>query len=60
MEPEPLTDFDKGKSAYNEQPWLAEILNPYTQGTVEYEQFESGWMDAEFDDKVENGYFDWI
>lgn len=54
-----LEAYKKGQEAYKEQPWLDEIPNPYDQDTVEFEEFEKGWSDAEFLDKVDAGYFDW-
>lgn len=54
-----LEAYKKGEEAYKERPWLLDIPNPYNQGTVEFEEFEKGWNDAEFLDKVNAGHFDW-
>lgn len=54
-----LEAYKEGGEAYKEQPWLDEIPNPYDPDTVEFEEFEKGWSDAEFFDKVDAGYFDW-
>jgi hypothetical protein len=51
--------YKNGQTAYKERPWVIDIPNPYNQGTAEFEEFEKGWSDAEFLDKVDAGYFDW-
>lgn len=55
-----LEAYKEGRDGYKERPWLVEIPNPYDQGTMEFEEFEKGWNDAEFSDKVDAGYFDWL
>ena len=54
-----LESYKEGQESYKERPWLDDIPNPYDKDTAEFEEFEKGWNDAEFWDKVNAGYFDW-
>lgn len=55
----PEEAYKKGREAYHDTPWADTIPNPYQEGTANFEEFEKGWDDADFSDKVESGYFDW-
>ena len=50
--------WNNGYNDYKRNSW--DSNNPYNEDTQEHREYQEGWSFAEFNDKIENGYFDWI